>query len=451
MKLKFYLHNAAKNSDNPNLKQVCFRLREDSADFRIRTELYADERYWSDKIPGYKKSSKLSTSTILRLNTQINEIAHILYNDYKPYCNGDWIREQIARYLHPEDFVEKDKESYITIGEKGSLVEGLLKYIERHPMSDGRKQNMRNVANKIRRFELWQRTIKGISDYALYVNTLTAAHILDFKDYIAKEHIYYKENKVFYAQFKFKKKCEPQQLTDNFVNNIIKNLKIYLNWTVKYGDNTNLDFKNVRFHKEVYTTPIYLTIEERDRLYYQDLSKHPRLVHFRNLFVFQCLIGCRIGDLYNLTRDNVKGKWLEYYPQKSKSHPYNNVVLVRVPLCEKALTILKKYEVPGDKTLIPMCNSAYYSIAIKHLLLICGIDRMVMARDLNTKEYTQIPLYEAATSHTARKTFIANLYKKVKDPNLIASMTGHVEGSRAFKRYREIDDGMKKELVDLID
>ena len=50
----------------------------------------------------------------------------------------------------------------------------------------------------------------------------------------------------------------------------------------------------------------------------------------------------------------------------------------------------------------------------------------------------------------ARRTFVGNLYKQVKDPNLVASLTGHVEGSRAFSRYRAIDTEMKKDLVNLI-
>ena len=36
------------------------------------------------------------------------------------------------------------------------------------------------------------------------------------------------------------------------------------------------------------------------------------------------------------------------------------------------------------------------------------------------------------------------------DPNLIASLSGHVEGSRAFRRYRTIDDDMKRKLVEMI-
>lgn len=58
---------------------------------------------------------------------------------------------------------------------------------------------------------------------------------------------------------------------------------------------------------------------------------------------------------------------------------------------------------------------------------------------------------EKTKSHTARKTFIGNLYKKVKGPNLVASLSGHTDGSQAIARYRDIDNDMKRELVALID
>jgi hypothetical protein len=43
------------------------------------------------------------------------------------------------------------------------------------------------------------------------------------------------------------------------------------------------------------------------------------------------------------------------------------------------------------------------------------------------------------------------MYKKVKDPDLVSSVSGHKEGSKAFRRYREIDEEMKQELVHLLD
>jgi len=75
---------------------------------------------------------------------------------------------------------------------------------------------------------------------------------------------------------------------------------------------------------------------------------------------------------------------------------------------------------------------------------------MVTILDTHGYKTVQRPLYEVASSHTARKTFVGNLYKKVPDPNLIASMSGHSEGSKAFARYRRIDDEMKEKLIETI-
>ena len=36
-------------------------------------------------------------------------------------------------------------------------------------------------------------------------------------------------------------------------------------------------------------------------------------------------------------------------------------------------------------------------------------------------------------------------------PNFIAKISGHVENSRAFNRYREIDLGMKQDLVRILE
>ena len=51
----------------------------------------------------------------------------------------------------------------------------------------------------------------------------------------------------------------------------------------------------------------------------------------------------------------------------------------------------------------------------------------------------------------ARKSFIGNIYRKVGDPNLVSALSGHKEGSKPFRRYRGIDEEMKKDLVKLLD
>ena len=85
------------------------------------------------------------------------------------------------------------------------------------------------------------------------------------------------------------------------------------------------------------------------------------------------------------------------------------------------------------------------------MLKIAGIDRHVVVIDQKTRESVSRPIYEVASSHMARRTFIGNVYKKFKDQNMVSALTGHKPGSPAFTRYREIDDEMKQEMVDAID
>lgn len=76
---------------------------------------------------------------------------------------------------------------------------------------------------------------------------------------------------------------------------------------------------------------------------------------------------------------------------------------------------------------------------------------MVTILNAATGKEEKRPLNELASSHLARRTFVGNLYKKVKDPNLVGSLSGHKEGSRAFARYRDIDEDLKKELIGFLD
>ncbi len=61
-----------------------------------------------------------------------------------------------------------------------------------------------------------------------------------------------------------------------------------------------------------------------------------------------------------------------------------------------------------------------------------------MATDSNPTTGTESnrPLNEITKSHRVRRAFIGNLYKKVKDLNLVGPLSGHKEGSKAISRCR---------------
>ena len=70
-----------------------------------------------------------------------------------------------------------------------------------------------------------------------------------------------------------------------------------------------------------------------------------------------------------------------------------------------------------------------------------------MVLDPQTRKGVPKRLDEIASSHLARRTFIGNLYKRVKDPELVSVFSGHKNGSKAFYRYRDIDSEMKAEVI----
>jgi len=459
MKITVYLHTSSKSKqDDAELSQVCFRVREGDSDLRCRTDLLANPAYWDKTIPGYKNTSKLDKKEIIRLNQTIADITSYIHNEFNENCDGAWLRETINEILHPQGgFRElEDKKaargSYKLDAEPGSLVEHLLDWIEITPICKGKKSSYLAVAKKLRRFELFKRTILGEPDFTLLLDTLTTEEVKEWKEYFCNEYIYFQQYyDEFYRQFNIDTK-PPVKYTDNYIASVLKMLKTFLNHMNKMKVTSNKVAKSIIARAEVYAEPIFLTIEERDRLYDFDLTHHVRLKLARDIFVFQCLVGCRIGDLYDLTKANIKGDWLEYYPKKSLNGKYiHHTQKVRVPLGDKAMNIINRYADDARDELFPFKAGIYYNREIKILLLLCGIDRMVLDRDPVTKEYVMTPLYEAASSHTARKTFIHNLYIKVKDPELIATMTGHCQGTKVFRHYRKITDELKQEVVDLID
>ncbi len=192
-------------------------------------------------------------------------------------------------------------------------------------------------------------------------------------------------------------------------------------------------------------------MEERDKIARFNIKAHRALSIQRDIFIFHCYIGCRVSDLYMLTKKNVNrdkyGTYIEYIPQKTK---HSNPETIKLYLTDKAKKLIAKYNEPQSDALFPLICKQHYNKAIKEIFRICGITRTVTVRNPTTGMNEQKSIADIASSHIARKTFVGNLYKQVKDPDLIGKLSGHKEGSEAFRRYRSIDDQMLSELTKLL-
>ena len=76
-----------------------------------------------------------------------------------------------------------------------------------------------------------------------------------------------------------------------------------------------------------YGSPIYLTLDDVQKIYTADLSEAPHLAIQRDIFVFQCNVGCRIGDLLRLKKRDVINGAIEYIPTKTIKENARTVVV----------------------------------------------------------------------------------------------------------------------------
>lgn len=281
-----------------------------------------------------------------------------------------------------------------------------------------------------RRYKVVRLDLERYEDYRGRPLTMdiSSAELLQFEQFLRNEH-------------KWNRRA--LRRGDAVIKSLMSVVRTFVNYCQKSNLITSDPFRDYHMPREVYGVPYYLTLEERDRIAEYDYGD--RLNKQRDIFIFQCLVGCRVGDLLRLTPANVVDDVLEYTPEKTKG---STGTAIRVPLNDRAIAIVNKYA--GEDKLLPFISSQKYNDDIKLLCQRAGIDRMVTILDPLTKEEERRPIYEVATSHMARRTFIGNLYRQVQDPNLIGSMSGHAEGSRAFSRYRQIDEDVKRKVVDLI-
>lgn len=321
--------------------------------------------------------------------------------------------------------------------------------------SDVWKRNFDVLIRALRRYEIFVRlSDKERQDFRLDIDTINNEVIEDIESFLRNEHTLFDEYPSIFkkipASTDNRRSLRPQPRGNNTICALFNKMKAFFSWMNEKKVTSNNPFIGYEgVVSEKYGTPYYITLEERNQIAEADLSKHPSLAVQRDIFVFHCCIGCRVSDLMRLIPSNVIDGAIEYIPTKTKGESQK---VVRVPLNERATALLQRYKNVDPKgRIFPFISAQKYNEAIKEMFRLSGITRMVTTIDSITGKEVQKPINEVASSHMARRCFCGNLYKKVKDPNLIASMSGHAEGSKAFNRYRAIDDESKKEAVSLID
>ena len=434
-----FIRTTKKKADKVNIR---FRLR-DGRNIQLfhKSEIDIDPTVWDNKKQEIKAKVIFDADERLRIGREVADRKNTILQIYnaaadKEALTSDWLDVEIDKRLNPE--------KYDTGERPQTFFEAFDEFLERRKLSEWRLRSFAVVVRTLRRYELYKQST-ALKSFALSFDSITPITLQDIEEFLRNEHSFAEKHPQIYEAVPESR--TPQPRGQNTINGILTKIRTLFIWANDVGKTSNNPFKNYQVEECVYGTPYYISIDERNRLYKTNLSRHPNLAIQRDIFVFQCLIGCRVGDLYKMTRENVINGAIEYVPRKTKE---GRPVTVRVPLNSIATEILDRYKNSGDR-LFPFISEQQYNIAIKRIFLAARLTRPVTVINPTSREPEVRPLNEIASSHLARRCFVGNLYKQVKDPNLVGALSGHKEGSRAFARYREIDEQMKTELVKMLE
>ena len=423
------------------------------------SDLYIDPAVWDCKKECIKAKVLYSNIERTKFDNAVADLKKLLREVYEAAPNkealtSDGLVTLVDMRLHPERYdIEDDSKDFFTQFDR---------FLQLRTLNNGTYKHYLVVYRCLHRFEQYK-SIKEDRAYKLEFDKLTAELVSEFESFLRNEHTIYQQA-IFKPIYEaYPEKRSPEKRGWNTINGRLKKLRAFIMWAVNEGITNNDPFRKYSIKGQKYGTPYYITIEERNRIADADLAAlwetasdeiksripktHiPQLAIQRDIFVFQCCIGCRVSDLYSLTPAKVVNGTIQYIAGKTKGEHPNTIV---VPLNSRATEILSRYY-DGQRTdgaLFPFIAQQRYNDAIKDIFTLVGITHMVTTLNTITDEEEQHPINEVASSHMARRTFVGNAYKKFKDPNLIGSMSGHIDGSRAFARYRDIDMDIKKEVV----
>lgn len=133
-----------------------------------------------------------------------------------------------------------------------------------------------------------------------------------------------------------------------------------------------------------------------------------------DMLIVACHTGLRFSDVIRVSKTKIskknEAKILTIVNQKTK-------IKVEVPLTDKVLDILKKYDYRLNLMSSQKTNKYIHE----------GLKNIMEFHDLeaNGNDGEELPKYELITFHTGRRTFITNLVNNNVSLNAIMKMTGH--------------------------
>jgi integrase len=152
-------------------------------------------------------------------------------------------------------------------------------------------------------------------------------------------------------------------LKPNTIGKTIKHLRGFLKDRVKRNIIAPIDLTDFKITEEE-CDAIYISYQEIATIYQTDLSAHPLLIEYRDLFVLACLTGLRFSGFSTLKPEDLQRDML--YKKQEKSDQW-----VIIPLREEAKHIFTRQ----FKEKIPTLTNPEFNRHIKTIGKLAGLNR----------------------------------------------------------------------------
>ena len=173
---------------------------------------------------------------------------------------------------------------------------------------------------------------------------------------------------------------------------------------------------------------IYLNESELQQLKDTDLSKKPYLDRVRDWFLLLAWTGCRFSDLGKITKADINDEYITFRQQKTNNR-------VKIPLHPVVIEILEKYKynLPAEIT------NQRFNEYIKEAAKMAGINATeTTTKTIGGKRTTEkFEKWQQISSHTGRRSFCTNMYRRGLPTLMIRSISGH-ETEKAFFTYIKV-------------
>lgn len=247
-----------------------------------------------------------------------------------------------------------------------------------------------------------------------------------------------------------------KQFVDRFTNWLMNTKKYSTNYSGKVIDNLKtvcldaekLDIKTNPYIKQIEGFSesnkdryiVTLSIDELNTISNTDIT-NPAYNNARNWLLIGCEIGQRAGDLLNITKDNIRYKGGNMYLDLTQQKTGKSVT---IGIVNPRIVDIIENNFPHK------ISTQKLNFYIKKVCEIAKINEKIEGKRLNPKAKKDnpetmrkvldfYPKYELITTHSFRRSFATNYYKKIPTPILIG-ITAHSKESLFLHYINRVED-----------